>query len=70
MNAKSNVYLKESNVLDEIFWKKEPTDIISVYVNGELVYKNGKSVNLDDDQIYKDYKEINREFWKGQPYQD
>ncbi len=63
------IYLKEYNVVGEVFWRKEPTDIKEVYVNGGLVCKNGMAVNLDDQRIRRDFRDCLRSFWKGQPYQ-
>ena len=53
-----------------MFWRKDPKDIKEVYVNGELICKDGHSTNLDDERIRKDFCECVYEFWKGQPFQD
>jgi len=69
LTGNASIYLKEYNVVQEIFWRKEPEDIQAVYVNGELVSKNGTAVHLDEERIRREFKDCVRDFWKGQPYQ-
>ena len=69
LDGRSAIYLFEANVLQEVFWRKDPKDIEAVYVNGEVVAKDGHPVNVDEDEAYKNFKELQREFWRGQPYQ-
>ena len=69
LTGNAAIYLKEYNVVQEVFWRKEPEDIKAVYVNGELVAKDGHAVNLDEARIRQEFKDCVRDFWKGQPYQ-
>lgn len=69
LTGNASIYLKDYNVVQEIFWRKEPEDIKAVYVNGELVAKDGHAVNLDEARIRQEFKDCVHEFWKGQPYQ-
>jgi len=70
LTGNASIYLKENNVVQEVFWRKEPDDIQAVYVNGELVAKDGLAVHLDEKRIRQEFKDCVRDFWKGQPYQN
>jgi cytosine/adenosine deaminase-related metal-dependent hydrolase len=63
------IYLKEHNVVGEVFWRKDPIDIKEVYVNGKLVCRDGKALNLEEKRIRQDFKDCIRDFWKDQPFQ-
>lgn len=69
LDGTSAIHLKEYNVVGEVFWSKEPKDIECLYVNGEMVAKDGKALNLDEKRIRKDFRECLTDFWAGQPYQ-
>ena len=64
------IYMTEKNAVQEVFWRKEPEDITSVYVKGVQVAENGHALNLEEDRIRAEFRECVHEFWKGQPYQD
>jgi cytosine/adenosine deaminase-related metal-dependent hydrolase len=70
LNSAAPIYLKERHIVEEIVWYKNPTDVLSVFVGGECVYKDGRTTRLEDDKIQAGFKDMNVEFWKGQPYQD
>lgn len=70
LTGNASIYLKEENVVQEVFWRKEPEDIQAVYVNGELAARDGLAVNLDEKRIRQEFKDCVRDFWKGQPYQN
>lgn len=63
------IRLKEHNVVQEVFWRKDPKDIQAVYVSGELVARDGRAVHLDGEHIRKEFRECLSDFWAGQPYQ-
>lgn len=69
LTGDASIYLKEYNVVGEVFWRKDPIDVREVYVNGNLVCRNGLAVNLDDRRIRQEFKDCLVEFWKGQPFQ-
>lgn len=69
LSGSSAIYLQEHNVVQEVFWRKDPLDINAVYVNGEVVASNGQAVNLDEERIRREFRDCVRDFWKGQPYQ-
>jgi len=69
LTGNASIYLKEYNVVGEVFWRKEPTDILAVYVNGQLVAKGGHAVNLNEKRIREEFRDCLVDFWKGQPYQ-
>ncbi len=70
LSADSPVHLKERHIIDEIVWYKNPKDVLSVYVNGECTFSDDTVANLDEARIKSEFKDMNRDFWKGQPYQD
>ncbi|WP_297870131.1 amidohydrolase family protein [uncultured Oscillibacter sp.] len=69
LTGSAAIYLREENVVQEVFWRKEPEDIKEVYVNGELVARDGRAIHLDETRIRQEFKDCVRDFWKGQPYQ-
>ena len=70
LTGNAAIYLNEKNVVQEVFWRKEPEDIKAVYVNGVMVAKDGHALNLDEERIRQEFKDCTRDFWAGQPYQD
>jgi cytosine/adenosine deaminase-related metal-dependent hydrolase len=70
LSCAAPIYLKERHILEQIIWYKNPIDVLSVYVDGLCVYADGKTTNLDDDRVQADFKEMNANFWEGQPFQD
>ena len=69
LDGSAAIHLREDNVVQEVFWRKDPQDIKEVYVNGKLVAKDGKAINLDEKRIREEFKDLTRDFWAGQPYQ-
>ena len=69
LDGNASIYLKENNLVQEVFWRKEPEDIQAVYVNGKLVAQDGHAINLDEKRIRQEFKDCVRDFWKGQPFQ-
>lgn len=69
LTGNASIYLKEYNVVQEVYWRKEPEDIKAVYVNGELVAKDGVAINLDEKRIRQEFRDCVHDFWKGRPYQ-
>jgi cytosine/adenosine deaminase-related metal-dependent hydrolase len=69
LSGDAAVYLREHNVVGEVFWRKDPVDVKEVYVNGRLVCRDGMAVNLDSTRIRQEFKDCLTEFWKGQPFQ-
>jgi cytosine/adenosine deaminase-related metal-dependent hydrolase len=69
IDGEAAIHIRGDNAVQEVFWRKEPRDIKEVYVNGNLVAKNGHALNLDEKRIRGEYRDLNRNFWKGQPYQ-
>ncbi|MPM64441.1 5'-deoxyadenosine deaminase [bioreactor metagenome] len=63
------IHLRDYSVVGEVFWRKDPVDVKEVYVNGQLVCKDGRAVNLDDARIRREFKDCLTEFWRGQPFQ-
>lgn len=69
LEGSAAIHLNEQNVVQEAFWRKDPKDIQAVFVNGNLVQKDGAAVNLDEKRIRQEFRECVHDFWKGQPYQ-
>lgn len=69
LDGTAAIRLKDHNVVAEVFWRKDPKDIKAVYVDGEMVAKDGRALNLDEKRIRNEFRDSLIDFWAGQPYQ-
>ncbi|ATW25841.1 amidohydrolase family protein [Candidatus Formimonas warabiya] len=57
--------INEHNVYDQLVLFRNPSDVVDVMVNGNLVMENGKLLTLDEEQAKAEIRESADQFWKG-----